>query len=904
MKKSWIVICTCMLLSATAVQAQTGTLTGSVHDQKSGEELIGANVLLVGTNLGASADVEGKFTIRNVPTGTYDLRITYIGYTPKLIQGVVVKPDETTVMNVLLGEEVPEKAKEEVVITAERVHSTEAAVLSERQKSATIGDAVSAEQIKRSPDATSSDAIKRVTGVSIANDKFVFIRGVTDRYNGTELNGVSVTSTDTDVDRKSFSFDLVPANLLANTVVVKTATPDLPGDFSGGLVQVNTLDFPTTRTLRLSLAAASDAATTRKEMLAPPGGSHDWLAHDDGSRAFPPGNLTGNDLARALPNTWGLHEREAPYDKSFNLSFGDRYPVAGDELGFIGGLTYRSGFETIHFEQQPSYRGVPLFSFDGDRYKRFAHWGGLLNLNYKLRGLNKLSLKNNFIQSAEEKVNVSEGYPASGDFSRKQTIEWDERTFLLSQLSGEHKIPGLGGLQAEWRGFYSKSKAEEPDRKQVTYERAGNYYALKENYRTWSDLNEESEGGGADFTLPWRGTKFKAGGMLDHRTRDYGIQAYATDPSHLTPPNYHLLVQPVDSIFAPENYGTGKFNFIPITTFTGAYDGKHDLAAAYGMFDQQGTLAGQQLRLVGGVRVEDSDLVVHSIAQTGDPDPTTAEVANTDWLPSANLTWIARPQTNLRLAYGRSVNRPEFRELADVLYYDFDAEQNVIGNPDLERAVIDNYDARVEWFPQVGEVLAASYFYKKVDNAIEEELLPSPERYVRTWFNSPHGNNRGWELEARKSFGFVSKSLQGLGLMGNYTRVFSEIEYTVSRVDASGNPIITTEVRPMQGQAPWTANVSLFFTASRYGSSASVLYGKVGRRLDAVGDTRDEDVYEESRDLVDLSMTQRFLTRYEAKLSVKNLLGKDHLFTSGPERSTFERFSQEREYTFSLSMGL
>ena len=639
-------------------------------------------------------------------------------------------------------------------------------------------------------------------------------------------------------------------------------------------------------------------------MLAPPGGGHDWLGSDDGSRALPAGDLQGNDLARALPNTWALEERQAPFDKSIGISLGDRYPVWGDEFGFIGALSYRTEFETNEFTQRPSYQGVPISSFDGMRYRRKILWGGLLNLTYKLRDQHKFSFRNNYIQSADERSAVSEGLPNSGEFSQRQTAEWDQRNLWLTQLAGEHQLAALAGLQAEWKASYSRSNAEEPDRKQVSYERgASNVYSLKENYRTWSEIQENSGGGSLDLTKPWQSFKLKTGGLYDRRRRDYGIQAYSSDPSYLSPPNYGLLTLSVDQVFASENYGAGKFQFIPITVFTGEYDGEHELLAAYGMADVERQVSGLALRLAGGVRVEDSDIQVHSIAQTGDPEPVTARLATTDWLPSANFTWKARDNANLRLAYSRSLNRPEFRELADVLYYDFDSEQNVIGNPGLRRALIDNYDIRAEWFPQVGEVLAASYFYKDLENAIEEELLPSPERYVRTWFNSPRGKNHGFELEARKSLGFMTSVLQDVSFTGNYTRVLSSIEYTWTRTEA-GIPTTTQEYRVMQGQAPWTFNLALLFNAERLGTSASLLYGKVGRRLDAVGDTRDEDVYEESRDLIDFTATQKFLGRYEGKFAVKNLLAEDELLTIGPERSTFARLSKERRIALSIAMGL
>lgn len=884
--------------------AATGTVTGSIHDQKTGEDLVGASVLLVGTKLGASADLEGKFTIRAVPAGTYELRITYVGYAPKVVQGVKVQAGQAVQFDVVLGAEAEEKAKEEVVVSAQRVLATEAAVLAERQKSATIGDAVSAEQIRRSPDATSGDALKRVTGVSIVDNKFVFVRGVTDRYNVTALNGVSVTSTDTDVDRKSFSFDLVPANLLENTVVVKTATPDLPGDFSGGLVQVNTLDFPAARTARLQLTTGFDGATTTKSMMVAQGGGHDWLGKDDGTRALPAGGLTGSPLAQQLPNNWALQPAKAPFGFAGNFSFGDRRAVgADDELGFVGALSYLNRYQTSSFTQRPTNQGVPIFDFSGDRYEQAILWGGLLNLNYKLNGRHKFSWKSNYSQSAAEKVNVAAGLPESGQFTQKQTTEWDERSLYLTQVGGEHKLDALHGLRAEWKGFYSKSKAEEPDRKEAEFEEVPGGFALRTNYRTWSALDENSHGASADFTVPAGETKLKTGALLERRERSFGIDAYSTDASRLDPANYGLVVLPVDKVFAGENYGQGKFRFIPVSTFTGAYDGDYRLNAGYGMVDRPQMLFGRRFRLVGGVRVEDATMNVKTVPEIGAP-PVITSLAHTDPLPSANLAWIARENVNVRLAYGRAVNRPEMRELSDVLYYDFDHEQNVRGNPDLDRALVDNYDVRVEFFPHVGEVLAASYFYKKFDNAIEERLIASPERFVRTWFNSPSGKNYGVELECRKTLGFLGAALNNISVTGNYTRIKSAIEYTDARTDGSGAVTSRQLERVMQGQSPWSFNTSLLYVVPRYKTTLNILYGKVGRRLDAVGDSREQDVYEESRDLLELAVTKNFRSRWEAKFSARNLLREDEVLTTGSERSMFAKISRDQVWAISLSRAL
>lgn len=244
-------------ISTGQLFAQNGSVIGTILDQQTGEELVGANVLVVGTKLGATTDIEGKYQIKNVPAGTYTMRISFIGYSSKTISEVNVKSNEALTLNVTIASAIVEA--EEVTVTAERVLATESALLSERKKATSIGDAISAEQIKRAPDATSGDALKRVTGLSIVDNKFVYIRGITDRYNNTTLNGAALTSTE--ADKKGFSFDMLPSNLLENTIVVKSATPDLPGDFTGGLVQLNTLDFPVSRTLKLSLSSSLNSVT-------------------------------------------------------------------------------------------------------------------------------------------------------------------------------------------------------------------------------------------------------------------------------------------------------------------------------------------------------------------------------------------------------------------------------------------------------------------------------------------------------------------------------------------------------------------------------------------------------------------------------------------------------------------
>lgn len=897
-----------ILTLGVAVVTRAGTIEGTVRDDKSGSALIGASIRVVGTNLGGSTDLDGKFSIGNVPAGTYSLKVLYSGYAAKVVTGVVVPAAGAATATIKLESQSQDPGDamriDDTYITAERVTNTNASILSERQRSAVIGDGISAEQIRLSPDGTSSDALKRVTGLSIVDDKFVFVRGVTDRYNSTTLNGVAVTGTDTDVDKKSFSFDLMPASLIANTVVAKTATPDLPGDFSGGLVQVSTLDFPADFIAAVNIETGYDELSSRADIRAAPGGSSDWKGQDDGSRALP-ADVTGVALAQALPNTWGTSGDTSRMNGTYGLALGDRFAVGRGELGFIASGTYKSTFKVEDFRQEPSYRGSRIFEYDGMRYRHKYLLGGLLNLNYRPFDNHRFSFENNYTRSAEDKVSQAFGVAESHDSSRVQTIEWDQRDLYLGQVSGDHTFPTFKSLEVDWRVSYSNSAAQEPDRKNAKYtgDPRGNYI-LKENYRTWSELKEDTRGGQVDVTLPVGEASLKAGYLQTKRERTFDIASYTTDTSNLSRPNRALVIEPIDKIFDAGNYGAGKFDFILYSPFTGVYDASQDAKAYYGMVETPFGIAGQKLRFAGGARVEDSDQRVNSPVATDDPTIQTARVDETDLLPSLNLTCQLTNTSNLRLGYYKSVNRPEFREMANVIYLDLDQNQYVLGNPELERAVIRNYDVRLEWFPGVGEVLAASYFYKDLANAIEEELIPSPDRYVRTWFNSPTGKNFGFEVEARKNLGFAWRHLENLVIQGNYTRVESEVVYTEAHTDPQGKAIYETKSRTMQGQAPYTVNAGLVYTVPDIGLSASFLYNRFGRRLDAVGQTRDEDIFEEPRDVFDLALTEQFTGWMRLKFTIRDMASDDIVYTFGTTGSAWERVKTGTTYAVSLSFNL
>ncbi len=908
------VVIIALLVPATA-QAQMGSLRGTVRDDDSGERLSGANLLLVGTTIGTSTDLDGEYRIEDIPAGTYDVRVSFLGYETEVIPEVIIRADDTKKLNVEL-EPAAGMASfriDDFVVSAERVLSTQVAIITERMRAITIGDGISAEQIAKSPDGTSSDVLKRVTGLSVVDNKFVFVRGVTDRYNVTWLDGVPATSTDTSSDRRSFTFDVVPASLLASTVVVKTATPDLPGDFTGGLVQLNTRDIPEEAQLSVSASTAFGENLARGTTMRSQGSDTDWLGIDDGIRELPD-SLKGRELARALPNTWGLVEGDAPVNGSYSLSYGNRFDIGREDgrnvFGFLMGGKYSSGYEEYDYlrrVEDAGGGGLPRENIEGTAYGYKVLWSGMLNMSYAPARNHRFTARALYVQSAKEELREGVGqvsHDASGN-GEKHQIEWDERARLDLQVGGTHRFGRAGGPRLEWKAFGSESSAYEPDRKYATYDQnAYGYMLLKADERTWIDLDEETSGGRADLTWPFGDASFKTGVFAERRNRAYEVSAFSSDPAQIDlwdPDNWWITATPIDSIFVSDNFQEGKLGFTERDRYSGEYEGWHDLDAWYGMVDVPFTIDKYDFRVTGGLRIESSDQRVQSYKATGD---TILSVINeTDLLPSVNFTYMPTEWMNVRLAYFRSVNRPELREMAPVVYHDHSAGQNYQGSANLDRAVIQNYDIRLEAFPESDEVIAVSYFYKDIENAIEDSLHPDTSyRNIRRPFNSDQGHNQGFELEVRKSLGFIADFLGNLSVTANYTYVDSEIEYIQSRTDSTGQIIRTRKTRPLVGQSPWTVNIGLLYSIEEWGTTVNVLYNRFGERLMAVTLNDGANIYEAEREVLDLAVTQELWNFAELKFAAKNMTGSDIVETQGELRT--DHLVDERNPEYSVSLGL
>ncbi|MBZ0201685.1 MAG: TonB-dependent receptor [Ignavibacteria bacterium] len=899
MKSKFVPLIVIMLISALTVYSQNGKITGKVLDGSNGSVLPDAVLKIEKLNKGTASDLDGKYEFAGIVSGELDIKASYVGYVSQNVK-VSLKSDDVLNVDFVLQPE--GTSTDTVTIEAERIQSNDAALLLKQQKADNIQDGISSQQIKRTGDATSSEVLKRIVGVSIVDNKFVFVRGTNERYSATTLNGVVLPSTDP--DKKAFSFDLFPSNLLDNIVISKSYTPDLVGNFSGGLVQVTTKDFPEQLSLNLSMTSSYNSITTGDNFLSYNAGESKILffnsGRDNGSRKLPaifPGNtvLSSNynvqevkSFSQAFANNWQQEGSKAPLNGGFQFSLGNNFRIGkSNNLGFFGAYTYSNSFSSKSIERQNFQSDALLESkYSGTQSEYAVMWGGLLNLSFRAGDNNKFSFKNTYVFNSEDETDYSEGFNNTQTQERKlYSTKFVQRDMLSSQFSGEHFIRELGKLRITWRGAYSEAKRDEPDYKTLRYQREINtndrfYASLSTGEpnslgggRFFSKLNDINRSLEANFEFSFKPVKkieikSKFGVFYNKGTRDFNARLFA--PKLVDANNFQIFYESPDSLFRQENIDTNKILYYELTRQSDAYTASDDIAAGYLMFD----IPIGKLRTVIGARLESNLSKLSSFDQIG--DPIQRNVNKNDLLPSLNLTYALSPSINIRGGYYQSISRPEFREIAPFSFYDFAEQIFTIGNPEIERNLIRNYDLRFEYYPQAGEILSLSLFYKKFDSPIEEVFVPNSggDNRIKTFQNAKGGaNNYGIELEARKNLGFIGKPFKYFSLNTN-------ISIINSKVNLSGIGTTATNLeRRLQGQSPYTINMGLYYDNSDLGTSVNLSYNRFGKRISEVGLEGLSDIEENGRDVVDFSVIQRLYKNFEVKLMVKDILAQDYLYT-------------------------
>jgi hypothetical protein len=942
MKSKHFIILSFLLQSVLSQQlyAQTATLRGKVINGDSGEPLLGATIRVIqdgNVKGGAYSDLEGDYTAK-VPAGMYTLITSYISFNSDTLTGVSVSDGEVLVNNIILNSETQVREDLAVEIVAKRNQASDVAFYKQKLNAINAIDGVTFDLIQRTGDANVAAAMQRVVGVTVTEGKYVYVRGLGDRYSKTLLNGAQIPGLDP--DRNTVQMDIFPSNLIDNVVVVKNFTPDLPADFSGGLINIITKDFPDRLTISASASAGYNpqANLLQNEFLTYETGKKDWLGFDDGTRAVPDviqnvlaedgkfpfaGSFTfDQDLANkiervseAFPTSLAPIRANSGLNQNYQFSIGNQYSVRGSKLGFIAGLSYRNDFnyygdlvENRYYlsdSAATSLSSARLMDQGGYQGSQNVLWGALAKISYKTRN-HKVSLNYMRNQSGNSSALSLSGYfvdsgqlpsdPTQREHWETRTLQYVERIINSYQLSGTSVIPTLGGLEINWLASYSPSQMQEPDLRFFTNgfeinSDGDSVFALAPSRHTlpgrfYRGLEEDFYNGGIDFKIPLKlkqGGEIKFGGNYTYTDRQYNETRYQYQQVGNVSYNGNIT-----NYLSPTNLGIKDSTFVPSRQ---EYRYTFGLALIDGTLDvnsyeaEQTVAAGYlmgvipvsaRLKFIGGARYEYTDAYVQS-ADTVNFGPGTLRL--NDVLPSLSAIYAASPNMNVRFAGYRTLARPSFREFSPLRTFGWVGDFEERGTPGLQRTLIDNFDVRWEWFPGLDELISVSFFYKHFTNPIEKSVVAASSNPYFQYRNVPEANVYGIELEFRKNFGFLGEGWEKIQLGGNASFIESRVD-----IDATEYQVILStdperpSTRPLFSQSPYAANGELAYIDQVKGMNASLSYNVFGPRLILVGVQGTPDVYEQPRQLVNFSISKRIGKYISIRLRANNLLNPDYKF--------------------------
>jgi outer membrane receptor protein involved in Fe transport len=875
-----------------AQSPQGGRIVGKVVDRDGGAPLGGARITVVGTSLTTSTKVDGRFALENVPAGTVILRAAMIGYAPKSVTEVVVTAGGVTTQDISLSGEATQL--EELTVTATAEQGSVNSALDEQRYSVAIVNAVSAEQIARSPDGDAAAALQRMSGATIQDGKYLNMRGLGDRYTQASLNGARIPSPEP--ERKVVPLDLFPSALLSEITTAKTFTPDQAGDFSGGAVNIKTKEFPGRRYLAFSVSAGFNDAVTGKTAVFAPATGRDWVALGATPRGMPASlesvdftqqlsPAQANALVNSFRNVWSARRRSGSPNGGFGVSLGGTLPTGGTGLSYLlsGSYSYTQEIRTAQrraIAQPASTAGgqvTELDRYDGTTGRNSALWGGIANFSVNLGGRTRILLNNTYNRTMDNEGRLETGVSENLALPLQvQRLRYVERNIYASQLGVHRELAERHFLDA---GFtVSGVQRKEPDRSEVVYETSTGtptWYGFSNEaaVRTFADLHERSYEGSASWQFRFGSSAsnrfIQIGGLYRSTTRDATNQAYSI--SLLRP------LHEADRALTPEELFDGRFTQGSADNFRispiaqgGSYDASDRLSAGYGMLTLE---LGRTLELIGGARVEHSAVEVRSLSTAG--EPSFAAPSYTDVLPSLALNYRIGESTNLRASASQTLSRPEYRELSPILFREVIGGDNVKGNPDLKRALIRNYDLRWEWYPRGGEVLSLAVFAKQFSDPIERVYTGTSGTRIITYVNAKGADNYGIELEARKGLDVLGARLQPLTAFANATIMKSKI-----RLDPTGGSVTHAE-RKMVGQAPYVINAGLTWRHPSADASATLLFNRVGERISEAGEIPLPDVVEQPRNVLDASVGFPLFGGLRGRADVKNLLDAPYRLTQG-----------------------
>ncbi|MEC7987456.1 MAG: TonB-dependent receptor [Myxococcota bacterium] len=836
----------------------TVPFTGSVRDQV-GAPLEGARILLQGIEQEAVTDANGLFSL-NVPMGNYNIACLKDGFVSRrfVAQEIGEEGLQLSLSLVPAG-----LTMEDFIVSVPRIKGSAASLLAQRQESSTVQDVLGSEQMSRSGDSNAASALKRVTGLTVVGGKYVFVRGLGERYSSSLLNGSTLPSPEP--ERRVIPLDLFPTNMLESLTIQKTFSPDRPAEFGGGVVSIQTKGVPEEEELRFQISMGHTVGSNLTDGTAGFQGELDFLGFGVQPRDLPDAvstasqassleerdlfsdrGYTAEELERfgeQLENHWLTDTIRSRPDFGVNFSWGRGWRKGDVQYGLMASGLWKNSWNINEFDRKYFIVGSEN-ELELSHVYRFNSLQNGVRLSGALAGVlewgnTKIQTTTLLNRSSDFTTRIYEGLNRDvGADIRVTRVGWKERQLFFHQFRGEHL---MGAFQLDWRYALSNASRDEPDRREFRYDlepQTGVWYLSDRpegNSLFFSTLGDWNHDVGLDLAYRMvdkktdRVSVLKAGfsGMLRERTVDTRRFKYM----HKGPlaNAAEILSLEAQDIFTSNHIGNDGFQFEEVTRQTDNYSADQRILAAYAMGDFK---LGERLSLLGGMRMEDSKQYVQTFALfAADDVPVEATLDDVDFLPGLTLTYdmgndTEKDSMRLRLGYGRTLSRPDFRELSPATFNDVTGGRQVYGNPELRRALIDNVDLRWEWYFAPMQSISLGAFYKHFDAPIESIVVVSAQHSV-TYQNADMAQNYGLEFEVRKSFDFVS--LDDVYLSGNAAWIGSEVKL------ADNLGIQSSDTRPLQGQSPFVYNLQLSYEHPDNRANLAVLYNVFGPRITEVG---------------------------------------------------------------------
>lgn len=886
------------LLSAASMPTWAQQIKGVVIDQKSKETLIGAVVTVDGTNVKAITNIDGNFQIDGLDKEKkYTLYINYVGYKTQKIDGVQAKDADQ-----VIALQPDEQQLKEVTVTAVERRNTDAAMIQVAKNSPVIVSNVSAQEISRTQDTNAGEVIRRVPGVSLIDDKFVMVRGLSQRYNNVWVNGGAVPSSE--ADSRAFSFDIIPSSQIDNLTIVKSPTAEYPADYSGGFIIVNTKEIPAENSFNIAVGGNWNTSSAFKDFSYSKGSGTDFLGFDNGLRSLnggihaalnpqlnangkPVGDYATSLLGNGLNNDWLVKNRKPLGDLKLAASLNQRWMLGGRTLGMLAALNYTNEYRTYENMENNLY-GIYDAANDkpnylrhsvDDQYNNNVRLGAMLNFTFLSKdGNHKYQLKNIFNQLATSRYTWRDGVSAQSNLERSAEYYYRSRTTYNGQLTGKHTFTSDA---LDWSIGYAYANRHLPDRRRYLIDDAleSGVYALSTGNdisREWTQLDEHILSLGVNDKHHFKFGNFEpnlqVGAYGEYRSREYQTRnfIYNWNVSDNNMPSDFRHSDIPTLLSSEANIGYDKLYLLEEKQMRNNYRGHNTLGAGYLAL----SLPFGKLGIHAGVRFEHNDMELISNSRDYEKSESSRHYKTDDVFPSLNTTYKINDQHQVRLSYGRSINRPEFREVSSSVYYDFDLASNVQGNTELKNCYVDNLDLRYEWYPSRGELISLAVFYKHFDSPIEwTYTVAGGTDLIYSYKNAKSANNYGVELDIRKNLGFIG--LKDFSWSFNGALIKSKVQFEKGAKE---------EDRPMQGQSPYLINTGIFYKNAPLKMDIALLYNRIGKRIIGVGrsegstgddsNSRVPHSYEMPRNTIDFSLAKKFGEHLELKLNVRDLLAE------------------------------